>query len=79
MNIYDDFIKQIKEESQPPEGAFTVKMFTDDLGIGKDKARSLLAKQIENGRVKNVGRFSHPAGSGRSCDWFVVVESKPDL
>ncbi len=74
MKIYEDFLQQIKEESIPPAGAFTKKKFGDDLGVGSDRARRILKEQIDAGRVRNVGRFAHPTGSGHPCEWYIVVE-----
>ena len=40
MSVYEDFVQQIKAESKPPDGAFTMAMFAADTDLTKDKAKN---------------------------------------
>jgi len=75
MSIYDDFIKQIRDESNPPEGAFTHKQLMEDAELSKNQARTLLQNMERDGKIKAVGKF--PGGKDENsypCIWYVIIK-----
>ena len=69
--IYDDFVKQIKAEAVPPEGAFTMNMFMKDTGIARNRAGDMIEELIEAGKIKKLGRFASVPGS---AIWYLPVK-----
>ena len=68
-----------KRVSERPKGTFTVPEFAEYLGVGDDKARTILADMRKNGDVEDV-KLYELKGDGLSLKvitGFRLLEPKP--
>ncbi len=57
-----ELFDEMYEASTPPPGGFTSRNFADHGGISINKARQVLDKQVQQGKLEKKGMYPSPNG-----------------